>query len=60
MISVINASSVTIAEINAISNQKLESITTLKLIVKNSEKLESMMLKLMKVHDIYLIERKTI
>jgi len=60
MISVINASSVTIAEINAISNQKLESITTLKLIVKNSEELESMMLKLMKVHDIYLIERKTI
>lgn len=60
MISVINASSITIAEINAISNQKLESITTLKLIVKNSEELDAMMLKLMKVQDIYLIERKTI
>lgn len=60
IISIINASSVTIAEINAISNQKLESITTLKLLVKNNQELESMMLKLMKVQDIYLIERKTI
>lgn len=60
MIAIINASSITIAEINAISNQKLESITTLKLLVKNNQELESMMLKLMKVQDIYLIERKSI
>lgn len=60
MISIINASSITIAEINAISNQKLESITTLKLLVRNNQELEGMMVKLMKVQDIYLIERKTI
>ncbi len=60
IISIINASSVTIAEINAVSNQKLESIITLKLLVKNYQELESTMLKLMKVSDIYTIERKTI
>ena len=60
MISVINASSITIAEINSVANQKLESITTLKLLVKNYQELETMMLNLMKVSDVYTIERKTI
>ncbi|MDD2260367.1 MAG: bifunctional (p)ppGpp synthetase/guanosine-3',5'-bis(diphosphate) 3'-pyrophosphohydrolase [Acholeplasmataceae bacterium] len=58
MITIINASSITIAEINAVSNPRLESSTTLKLLVKDNKELEAMMLKLMNVHDIYSIERK--
>ena len=58
MISIINASNITIAEINAVSNPRLESTTTLKLLVKDNKELEAMMLKLMNVHDIYSIERK--
>lgn len=58
IISTINAASVSIAEINAISNQKLESITTIKVITKNVSELENVMLNLMKVANIYTIERK--
>ncbi len=58
IISTINASNVTIAEINAISNQKLESITTIKVVTKNISELENVMLNLMKVANIYTIERK--
>ena len=58
MISIINSASISIAEINAVSNPRLESTTTLKLLVKDNKELEAMMLKLMNVHDIYSIERK--
>jgi len=54
----INASNVTIAEINSLTNQKLENITTIKLITKNIDDLENVMLNLMKVANIYTIERK--
>lgn len=60
IISIINASNVTIAEINAVSNQKLESMVTLKLLLKDYSELESTMLKLLNVSDVYTIERKYI
>lgn len=58
IITMINASNVTIAEINSLTNQKLENITTIKLITKNIDDLENVMLNLMKVANIYTIERK--
>ena len=58
IVTTINASNVSIAEINAISNQKLESITTIKVVTKDIGELENVMLNLMKVANIYTIERK--
>ncbi|HKL61387.1 MAG TPA: bifunctional (p)ppGpp synthetase/guanosine-3',5'-bis(diphosphate) 3'-pyrophosphohydrolase [Acholeplasma sp.] len=58
IISTINSTSLTIAEINAISNQNLESITTLKLLTSTRQDLETAMVNLLKISDIYHIERK--
>ncbi len=58
IISLVNASNISIAEINAIAKPQLESVITLKILVKNLSELEKMMLKLMNVSDIYTIERK--
>ncbi len=60
IISVINASNVTIAEIKVVSNIRLESTITLKILVGNLGELEKVMLKMMSVNDIYTIERKYI
>ena len=58
IISTINATSITIAEINAVSNQRLESIITLKILASNKDEIENVMLNLMKITNIYSIERR--
>jgi len=58
IISTINSTNLTIAEINAISNQNLENITTLKLLTSTRQDLETAMVNLLKISDIYHIERK--
>ena len=58
IISTINATLLTIAEINAISNAKLESITTLKVLTNNKAEIENVMVNLMKIPNIYHIERR--
>ncbi|MCU0104843.1 bifunctional (p)ppGpp synthetase/guanosine-3',5'-bis(diphosphate) 3'-pyrophosphohydrolase [Acholeplasma vituli] len=58
IISTINATSLTIAEINAISNAKLESIITLKVLASNKAEIENVMVNLMKISNIYHIERR--
>ncbi|NLN50807.1 MAG: bifunctional (p)ppGpp synthetase/guanosine-3',5'-bis(diphosphate) 3'-pyrophosphohydrolase [Acholeplasmataceae bacterium] len=60
VISSINALSISIAEINAVVTPKLENIIVLKVLVKNLDELEKMMLRLMNVSDVYTIERKYI
>ena len=58
IISTVNATSITIAEINAVSNQKLESITTLKVLAGNKGEIENLMVNLLKIPSIYHIERR--
>lgn len=58
IIATINATSLTIAEINAISNARLESITTLKVLTSNKAEIENVMVNLMKIQNIYHIERR--
>lgn len=58
IIATINATSMTIAEINAISNAKLESITTLKVLTSSKSEIENAMVNLMKIANIYHIERR--
>ncbi len=58
IIATINATSMTIAEINAISNARLESITTLKVLTSNKQEIENVMVNLMKIQNIYHIERR--
>ncbi len=60
IISRINASKITIAEINAIATPKLESIISIKILVSDLEELEKVMLSLMGVSNVYEIERKYI
>lgn len=58
IIATINATSLTIAEINAISNARLESITTLKILTSSKSEIENVMVNLMKINNIYHIERR--
>lgn len=58
IISTVNATSITIAEINAVSNQKLESIITLKVLASNKSEIENLMVNLLKIQSIYNIERR--
>lgn len=58
IISQINATSITIAEINAISNARLESTITLKVLAGNKSEIENVMVNLMKIQSVYHIERR--
>lgn len=58
IIATINATSLTIAEVNAISNARMESITTLKILTSSKSEIENVMVNLMKIANIYHIERR--
>jgi GTP pyrophosphokinase len=58
IITSINATSITIAEINAISNARLESTITLKILASNKSEIENVMVNLMKIPSVYHIERR--
>ena len=58
IISQINATSITIAEINAISNARLENTITLKVLAGNKSEIENVMVNLMKIQSVYHIERR--
>jgi hypothetical protein len=44
--------------VNAISNARLESITTLKILTSSKSEIENAMVNLMKINNIYHIERR--
>jgi GTP pyrophosphokinase len=53
----VNAQSVSIAEVSAITNQNLEMIIKLKVSVSNSTVLQNLMINLRKITEIYSVER---
>ena len=58
IITTTNATAITIAEINAVSNPRLESIVTLKVLANNKNDIENLMVNLLKVNNVYHIERR--
>ncbi|MBE0700649.1 MAG: bifunctional (p)ppGpp synthetase/guanosine-3',5'-bis(diphosphate) 3'-pyrophosphohydrolase, partial [Acholeplasmataceae bacterium] len=57
VVTTINASSVSIAEVNAITNPNLEMIIKLKVLISDTDALQSLMMNLRKITDIYSVER---
>ncbi len=57
VVTAINASNVTIAEVNAITKPNLEMIMRIKIVVSNLDVLNILIANLKKISDIYLVER---
>ena len=57
VVTVINASSVSIAEINALTTSNLELIIRIKISINNALALQSLMVNLRKVSELYSVER---
>ena len=57
VITTVNASSIAIAEISAMITQQLENIIKIKVSITSAQALETLMVNLRKVTDVYLVER---
>ncbi|MDO9628877.1 MAG: TGS domain-containing protein, partial [Acholeplasmataceae bacterium] len=57
VVTVVNASSVAIAEVNAITTSSLEMIIKIKVSINNANALQSLMVNLRKISEIYSVER---
>ncbi|MDY0339577.1 MAG: TGS domain-containing protein [Acholeplasmataceae bacterium] len=57
VITTVNASSIAIAEINATTTQQLEMIIKIKVSITSAQALETLMVNLRKVTDVYSVER---
>lgn len=57
VVNVINASSVSIAEVNAMTTNNLEMIIRLKLLISDAQALQQLMVNLRKISEIYSVER---
>lgn len=55
----INASSVSIAEMNSKSTQSYETIINIKILIENREKLDKLIANILKISDVYSVERDT-
>lgn len=59
IVNVINASNLQIASISAVNNPNFESIVRLKILTANTHELETLIVNLKKVSDVYHIERES-
>lgn len=57
VVTVINASSVSIAEVNAMTTNSMEIIIRIKVSIDNAQSLQSLMVNLRKVSELYSVER---
>ncbi|MFH0766881.1 MAG: bifunctional (p)ppGpp synthetase/guanosine-3',5'-bis(diphosphate) 3'-pyrophosphohydrolase [Bacillota bacterium] len=57
VVTVINASSVSIAEVNAMTTNNMEMIIRIKVSISNAQSLQSLMVNLRKVSELYSVER---
>ncbi|MCF7930017.1 MAG: bifunctional (p)ppGpp synthetase/guanosine-3',5'-bis(diphosphate) 3'-pyrophosphohydrolase [Acholeplasmataceae bacterium] len=57
VVTVINASSVSIAEVNAMTTNNMEIIIRIKVSIDNAQSLQSLMVNLRKVSELYSVER---
>ncbi len=57
VVNVINASSVSIAEVNAMTTSNMEMIIRLKLLISDAQALQQLMVNLRKISEIYSVER---
>jgi GTP diphosphokinase / guanosine-3',5'-bis(diphosphate) 3'-diphosphatase len=57
VVTTVNAQSIAIAEVNAITTSSLELIIKIKVSISNSNALQQLMVNLRKISDIYTVER---
>lgn len=57
VVTVVNAQTISIAEINAITTSNLEMIIKVKILVNNSNQLQTLMVNLRKISEVYSVER---
>ncbi len=57
VVTVVNASQIAIAEVNALTTSTLEMIIKIKVSINNSNQLQSLMVNLRKISEVYSIER---
>ncbi len=57
VVTVVNAQTISIAEINAITTSNLEMIIKVKVLVNNSNQLQTLMVNLRKISEVYSVER---
>lgn len=55
----INASSVSVAEMNSKSTQSYETVINIKVLIENREKLDKLIANVLKISDVYSVERDT-
>lgn len=57
VVTVVNAQTISIAEVNAITTSNLEMIIKIKVLINTSNQLQSLMVNLRKISEVYSVER---